>query len=177
MVTNLNNYGKQIRFMLSTDDPTEVEWENGDMVFLMDQDKLYVFDADNSTFKEISMGGGGGGGEAHPYIQTFDYVLAENWSTDSNGNVQNFVNTYCNNGNGLYWAGVSQNSADQWRAVRGFYLRQTTGNVQQIGGSNSLRSESQWSTSSSTTSSFHIKAGAKIKVWYIPNTTTLEDLV
>lgn len=62
MVTNLTNYGKQIRFMLSTDDPAAVEWQNGDLVFLMDQNKLYVFDADNTNFKEISMGGGGGGG-------------------------------------------------------------------------------------------------------------------
>lgn len=62
MVSNIPHYNKQIRFMLSTDDPTAVEWQNGDLVFVMDQDYMGIFDADNFVFKEISLAGGGGGG-------------------------------------------------------------------------------------------------------------------
>lgn len=62
MVSNIPRYDKQIHFCLSTDDPNDLELHNGDLFFLMDVDKLMMYDAASVSFKEISMSGGGGGG-------------------------------------------------------------------------------------------------------------------
>ena len=71
MVSNIPRYNKQIHFCLSTDDPNDLELHNGDLFFLMDVDKLMMYDEASVSFKEISLAGGGGGGGASiqaPYI-------------------------------------------------------------------------------------------------------------
>ena len=62
MVTRETNYIGQLYFGLSTDDPTAVEWHNGDRILLMDQDIMMVYDEAAFDFHEIPISGGGGGG-------------------------------------------------------------------------------------------------------------------
>ena len=76
MVTRETSYIGQLYFGLSTDDPTGIEWHNGDRILLMDQDQMLVYDEDAGDFKPISMGGGGGGGmpAAMPVLASGSYT-------------------------------------------------------------------------------------------------------
>ena len=61
MVTRLTNYTKQFWILLSTDDMDTLGSHNGDEAIVIDQDKRYVFDEENQTWRQIPMSGGGGG--------------------------------------------------------------------------------------------------------------------
>lgn len=153
--------------------------KNGDKLYEMDTGKRYVYNETNDAWDEQPEEGGGDVEESHPYIQTFDYVQAENWTSDSLGNTKNFIDTYCKHGNGTYWFGINQhgqNKSDNYRAVRGFAIRHNNGSVPTTNSVAMLRAETQWSVICSTESSFHIKAGCAIKIWYIPLSTGLEGM-
>lgn len=62
MVTRLTNYTKQFWILLSTDDMDTLGSHNGDEAIVIDQDKRYVFDEENQTWRQIPMSGSGGGG-------------------------------------------------------------------------------------------------------------------
>ena len=186
-VERLTDYTRRIWTALGPDAPAGHDIHVNDVIYYMDSSECCIVtnvhpdgSIDCETLPDIGGGGGGGGGdEAHPYIQTFDYVQATNWSSDSLGNTKNFIDTYCNHGNGIYWIGIDkhgQNTSDNYRAVRGFVIRPNTGTISASNSVAMLRAETLWSVKYSTDSSFHIRAGVAIRIWYIPIDTALEGM-
>lgn len=62
MAVSMNvDYTRQIYTGLSTDDWGEIEFNSGDVVYIMDQSQCWIFDG--STMQQLpDLGGGGGGG-------------------------------------------------------------------------------------------------------------------
>ena len=103
-------------------------------------------------------------------VQITEYTHAEDWTTDANGNTQNFANTYFL-GNGWFYAKITNNSVSgNYKAIeavaqKNFLSTNVTGQFRRASGiSNQL----------STSASFYISAGAKITVKFIPATDIKE---
>ena len=82
MAVSMNvDYTRQIYTGLSTDDWGEIEFNAGDVVYIMDQSQCWIFDG--STMQQLpDLGGGGGGGDT-PLVKlaSGDYtVTATSWS-------------------------------------------------------------------------------------------------
>jgi len=77
MILN-TDYTRQLYVGLSSDDWSDFSPNEGDVVYLMDQSKCYIFDG--STMQELpDLGGGGGGGSGDiplTMLYSGDYVLA-----------------------------------------------------------------------------------------------------
>lgn len=184
-VERLTDYTRRIWTGLAADAPVP-DMQVGDVIYYMDTSTCSIITGipapgsiDVEDLPDVGGGGGGGGDEAHPYIQTFDYVQAVAWTSDSLGNTKNFIDTYCNHGNGIYWIGIDkhgQNPGDNYRAVRGFVIRPNTGTIVANNSVAMLRAVTLWSVKYSTDSSFHLRAGVAIRIWYIPIDTALEDM-
>lgn len=61
MVTNTTIYTRQLYVSLSTDVP-DVNFKNGDELYMIDTQQHVIYDEENSTWRPLSAGGGGGGG-------------------------------------------------------------------------------------------------------------------
>lgn len=72
MICN-TDYERQIYTMLSTDDLGDFSPNEGDVVYLMDQSKCYIFDG--SAMQQLpDLSGGGGGGSGYQLLGSGDYV-------------------------------------------------------------------------------------------------------
>ena len=91
------------------------------------------------------------------------YTQSTAWTTDSNGNAQNFANTYCNSGDGVYLAVVKNNTASNYAAQSMIVGRGSVNGVTLPLG-HARRSNGNSSIVAST--SFYVTAGATITVWY-----------
>ena len=118
--------------------------------------------------------GGGGGGEAHPYISKKVYTQAENWLSDTNGNVKHFSDTYFTDGNGLYWGSIDQSYSGTYGAKR-FCACKSAGDIAAQHASEWQRKSGNWSQNFSTGASWYIEAGATIVVYFILYTDVPEE--
>ena len=92
------------------------------------------------------------------------YTQSEAWTSDTKGNASNFANTYCNSGDGLYLAIITNNSATgNYKALSAMVGRGTVNGVSLPDGR--VR-RSNGNSSVATSTSFYISAGATITVWY-----------
>ena len=60
MVTLLKDYEQQTYFLNTGNDIDDIEFHNGDMVFLMDRDQLLIYDEGGNQWYPVPTGGGGG---------------------------------------------------------------------------------------------------------------------
>lgn len=78
MVTLLKEYEQQTYTLNSADDIDDIVFRNGDMVLLMDQDVLIIYDEEGDTWYPVPTGGGGGGGGGWRLIDSGTYTNATN---------------------------------------------------------------------------------------------------
>ena len=78
MVTNTTIYTRQMYVSLSSDTP-DVDFHNGDEIYLIDTRQRIIYDEENSTWYPLPTRGGGGGGIdfSGGYKSTFDQFVAE----------------------------------------------------------------------------------------------------
>lgn len=134
----------------------------GSIFMELDTGKKFIFDGE--TWHEQPQGGGG----IPAWVESVTtYTHPTDWLDDSNGNAQNFFNTYCNGNDTsdryLYVCYIEDNTASGvYRAD--YFMSQRYGNSSGNKVSVNLRSGTDWSTTIATSRSFHISAGAKITV-------------
>ena len=75
MVTNTTIYTRQLYVSLSTDVP-DVDFKNGDEVYLIDTRQRIIYDEENSTWYPLPSGGGGGGADGLALLASGTYTKA-----------------------------------------------------------------------------------------------------
>jgi len=103
----------------------------------------------------------GGGSE----IETTDYVLTEDWSTNDLGNTQNFYNTFCNKGDGLYVFMILNNgiaNSDLYKAISAVSWTGITKDAWAVS-----RRVFNDVTQVNTTMGFHMSIGTTIRQYYM----------
>ena len=101
---------------------------------------------------------GGGGGVSD--IVKYEYVQVSDWS--STGDTKGFFQTYCNHGNGLYYAEITNNDVGDYSAIKGIFNRGMISNLYGI-----CQRQTNITTGVDSGYSFRIAPGANIVVWYV----------
>ena len=122
---------------------------------------------DTTLINSLTVNVSGGGGSTYEVDEVQEYTQAEDWTTNTNGNTQNFVNTYMNateNDERFRVAYVYNNSWTGSYKASVFWVFRSGASANSGGGA---FSDSYPNRNIGTTNSFYLKAGSKIRVIYL----------